>query len=420
MDGIHYVRYKRSSGSSRVGKCLFIDELLYPKMHEWEMCGLTVEEGQEIDLAALESYIALTLSSIVGTLEINPRNILLIPDYESRFMDKVIAVREKDGKLAAGEEVTEICNSIWDGQSLMDKSLFGPFEDKGFLLLRNRFFKSACFNTNIQQWFRDNGISDVETLRAAGGKTIATRIDDIKLITTPSSIKYLKFGSYEQWLANLDPMFGAVKFEKPTHFFNGRMVQAHYQLLCTLQMSEQDVRSFLQPTLDYVRLLKTDPDVVRFHIKYPENQEFELTPATSKNDVVYKMMGITNKFAKTKLFRDFQNDLVKSYMMNARCGHVLVNGNYSTLLGNGIEMLQAAIGRFSGKSVIGAGHIHAKRFEYGKTILGSRSPHVSIGNVWLSENVESEQIDRYFNMTNEIVYVNSIGENLLARLSGCD
>ena len=29
IDGIHYVRYKRSAGSSREGKCLFIDERLY-------------------------------------------------------------------------------------------------------------------------------------------------------------------------------------------------------------------------------------------------------------------------------------------------------------------------------------------------------------------------------------------------------
>ena len=28
-DGIKYVRFKRSAGSSRVGKCLFIDERLY-------------------------------------------------------------------------------------------------------------------------------------------------------------------------------------------------------------------------------------------------------------------------------------------------------------------------------------------------------------------------------------------------------
>ena len=35
-DGLHYVRFKRSSGSARVGKCLFIDERLYRQMHQCE------------------------------------------------------------------------------------------------------------------------------------------------------------------------------------------------------------------------------------------------------------------------------------------------------------------------------------------------------------------------------------------------
>lgn len=420
LDGVHYVRYKRSSGSSRVGKCLFIDELLYPAMHKWEMCGLTVNRGDEIDLAALEAYISLSLSSIIDTMEISPDNILVIDDYESVFEDKVIAVKEKRGKLAATQEECEIRNSIWDGQSLMDISLFGRYADKGFLLLRNRFFKSACFNANIRQWFTDNGITSIEQILRAGGKTRATKVEDIKLITTPSSIKYLKFGSLNQWLDNLDPMFGIVKHEKKTHFFEGRMVQAHYQLLQTLQMTQEEVKELLAPSLDYLRLLKTDPAVMRYHLKFPENTQFELTPVNSKNDVVYKMLGINDKFCKTRMYRKFVDDVNDSFMRNLRCGHILINGNYSTLLGNGIEMLEAAIGTFDGKSVLSPKSISSKRFAYGEELLGSRSPHVSIGNVWLTRNEQNKHIDTYFNMTPEIVYVNSIGENLLARLSGCD
>jgi hypothetical protein len=41
MEGAHYVRYKRSSGSSRQGKCLFIDERVYNHMAKWGECGLT-------------------------------------------------------------------------------------------------------------------------------------------------------------------------------------------------------------------------------------------------------------------------------------------------------------------------------------------------------------------------------------------
>ena len=45
---------------------------------------------------------------------------------------------------------------------------------------------------------------------------------------------------------------------------------------------------------------------------------------------------------------------------------------------------------------------------------------MSVGNVLLCNNVASKDIDRYFNLTEEIVCINSINENILQRLSGAD
>ena len=420
-DGILFRRFKRSSGSSRIGKCLFIDEKLYPRMHKWELCGLKVKEGQEIDLAALEAYIALTLSSIIGTLPLRPENFLVIDDYKSVFKDRVIATRiGSDNWLSSKPEEVEIENSIWDGQSLIDKSAMGEWQDRGMILLRNRFFKSACFNTNIQEFFADHGISDVSQL---SGFTLAQDIKDIKIITTPSSIKYVKFGELERWLRLLedDGNFGVVKHEKPTHFFNGRMVQIHYQLLNTLQLSQNDVDRLVKPSLDYLRLIQTDPAVLRYHIKYMGGgSELDGDDVTTTSDVVYQMLGVTDRFAQTKLYHNFKTDISKSFKKELARGHILVYGNYSTLLGNPIEMLYSAIGRFNGESQIGVGNIFCKQFEFDQTILGSRSPHVTMGNVLLAKNTDNEEIQRYVNATKEIVCVNSIGENILFRLSGAD
>lgn len=416
-DGIKYIRYKRSGGSSRIGKCLFIDEKLYSRMHKWELCGLKIKEGQDIDLAALESYISLPLSSIIDTIEINPENILVIKDYDSIFRDDVVVTTLDGTWLKSYPDNIEIKNSIWDGQSLMDISLFGKYSNYGMLLLRNRFFKSCCFNSNIQQWFIDNHITDISQLN---GFTLAKNIEDVRLITTPNSIKYLKFGKLEDWLNNIESLFGIVKHDKPTYNFDGRMVQTHYQLLNTLQLTKEEVQKFIQPSLDYARLLKTDPTVLRYFIKYPDDIEFETTSLNSKNDIIYKMIGLNNKFTKTKLFNEFKRDLTKAFIKNLKCGHVLVKGNYSTLISCPIEMLQFSIGKFEGKSVIGKGNIHSLNFDFNKTILGSRSPHVTIGNIWLPINVESEIVDKYVNLTKEIVCINTIEENTLERLSSAD
>lgn len=419
-DGIKYVRYKRSAGSSRVGKCLFVMEILSKRMSRWDRCGLTIKEGSPIDLSAYEAYISLPMSSIIDTLTIEPENILVVDDYKSKFEDEVVAVEERDNKLVAERKRVEVENTIWDGESLMDCSLFGKYADKGMLLLRNRFFKTCAFNTNIQKWFRDHDITMIQQLK---GFTLATDISQIKLITTPSSVKYLKFGGIEQWLHNIDNIFGIVKYEKETHFFDGRMVQCHYQLLNTLQLSYEEMKQFLQPSIDYIGAVRADPAVLRYHIGYAfkaEEDDDALNPYKTKNDIVFKMLGINDKFSQTKIYKDFRDAIVKGFFRNLKRGHVLLNGNYSTLLGNGLELLQESIGIFNGESVISSDSIHSTRFAYGTKVLGTRSPHVTMGNILLVNNEASEAIDKYFNMTNEIVYINSINSNILNRLSGAD
>lgn len=423
-NGIHYVRWKRSAGSARVGKCLFIAEPLYSRIHKSDMCGLKIKDGDQVDLAGLESYISLTLSSIIGLVEISPENILLIDDYDSKFKDKVVNVSEHDGKLGAAEEEVEITNCIWDGQSLIDPSLMGNYSQYGFILLRNKFFKSAAFNFNVQQFFKDHGITSVEQLN---GITKAERIEDVKLIVTPSSIKYLKFGSYDQWLENAGSMFGVVKHEKPPHFMGGQYVSVHYQLLNSLQMSKDETQEFLQPTLDYLNLLKTDPAVLRYHIKYNYGDDEDLNDdditefsAKSKNDIVYKMIGINSDFTRTKLYADFKNDIIESFVKTTRSGHVLVNGCYCTMVGNPIEMALSACGMFDGNQQIQSGTVYTTRFQFGKTLIGTRSPHISSGNCLVVCNKYYDDIDKYCNLTDWITVVNSINENTLNRLSGAD
>lgn len=421
-NGIHYCRFKRSNGSARVGKCLFIDEHLYPDMHRSEQCGLTVKEGDELDIAAFEAYISLSTSSIIDTLEIRPENILVVDDWTSTFHDNAVCTDlDEDKCLKTEEKDMVISNSVWDGQSLIDFSLMGKYLSKGMLLLRNKFFKSCCFNTNIQRFFEDNNITNVSQLK---GKTIAKDIKDIKLITTPSSIKFYKFGDLKTWLENIYPFFGIVKHDKDTHYFGGRMVQAHYQLLNTLQLSQDEVKHIAKDGLDYISLINTDVDVMRYHLKFSDTEddaEFENDNIMkNKNEIVFKLLNYDCEFHKTHIYYEFKKNLCHAYLKNMKKGHILLNGTYATLFGNPYEMLLQSIGKFDGTSVLEPGTVHNTRYPYGQEILGSRSPHVTIGNILITKNAECEAIDKYFNLSPNIICINSIGENILERLSGAD
>lgn len=418
-DGNKYVRFKRSSGSSRIGKCLFIESTLAHRMSIWERCGLNIRKGQKIDLAAWEAYVSLTTSSIIDTIELRPENILLIDDYDSQFEDRVLAVGLKGTWLDAEPKTTTIKNCIWDGQSLLDTSVFGDkYADRGMLLLRTRFFKSACFHANIQQFFQDMGITDVSQLN---GKTRAKKIEDIKLITTPSSLKYLKFGEWDQWLDKLEPTFGIVKYDKPSHYFDGRMVQCHYQLLNTLHMSYEETEELLAPSKHYFDMLDTNPAVFRYHVRCKgDSLPYDFKEFESINNICYYFLGVNNKFIDTEVFKQWKADMLRAYRDNIKKGHVLIHGTYATLLSNPYEMLLQSIGRFDGTSNLGKGNISCSMFGENEVLLGTRSPHVAAGNILLANNVKSPMIQRYFNLSPYIVCINTIEENILERLSGAD
>lgn len=420
-NGINYCRFKRSSGSARVGKCLFIDKRLYPDMHESEQCGLDVKHGDQLDIAAFEAYIALPTSSIIDIIDIKPENFLIVDDWESVFSEKAVCTDlGDDGWLCTTEKEMEISNSIWDGQSLIDISLMGKYSSNGMLLLRNKFFKSCCFNTNIQKFFKDNNITDISQLK---GETIATNIQNIKIITTPSSIKFYKFGELKTWFKHIYPYFGVVKYDKDTSYFNGRMVQAHYQLLNTLQLSKDELQEIVQDGLDYVDLLNTDVDVMRYHLKFKENissEEETDNIMKDKNETIYKLLNFDCDFSKTRIYYEFKKNLCSSYLKNMKKGHILLDGTYAVLFGNPYEMLLQSIDRFDGSSLLSKGTVHTTRYDYNTTILGSRSPHVTIGNILLARNVACDVIDKYFNLTTNIICINSINENILERLSGSD
>lgn len=426
LDGTHYVRYKRSAGSSREGKCLFIDERLYKAMDKWSSCGLKAQT----DLASWESYKALSLSSIKGMVDIPLEGILFVPDYKSIFTEEVISVELKDGKLVAEQKQTEITNDIWDGESLLDESVFeSGYSDKHMLLLRNKFFKSCAFRTKLQKWIKDKNIT-LDDIKKRGF-TLATDVNQIVMVTTPNSLKYLKFAgglsekNIRKWIESVDNTFGVVKWDKDTRFFHGDMVQSSYQLLNTLGLDKEQAEEILKPSFDYISLVRNDVEFMRYHFSdaYAREKDGEekKTPdgLAERAEVIFRLLFSCPYFNCTALYANFRDDVVSGLKSNLRRGHILLNGTNATLFGNGPELLKYIAGEKI-TSELKKGQIHSKRFANGAKLLCARSPHITMGNLYCVENNLNGDIWNYFDLGENIVCVNAIGENIQQRLNGCD
>ncbi len=427
IDGVHYVRYKRSAGSSREGTCLFIDERIYKIMTKWSNCGLKPAS----DLASWESYRALSLSSIKGTIDIPLSGILFVPDYKSTFTDEVISVELQGGELVAEQKKAQIANDIWDGESLLDESLFnGMYADKHFLLLRNKFFKSCAFKTKLQKWLKDKNIT-LDDLRSRGFITLATDISQIVMVTTPNSLKYLKFAdgfterNIRKWAENSNSTFGVVKWDKRTRYFGGRMVQSSYQLLNSVFLTERDCEKLLTPSIEYIKTIRNDADFMRYHFANAYAREKDADSQESNDeivdraDIIFSLLKHNYEFVNTKLYINFRNEVVKNLKHQLKRGKILLNGTNATLFGNGAELLTYIAGEEI-TSVLKQGQIRSARFPNKAKLLCARSPHITMGNLYLVENNLDGDIWDYFDLGNNIVCVNAINENIQQRLNGCD
>jgi hypothetical protein len=226
---VEYVKYKRSASKAREGSHLFIKKDLKEEMSAWDEFGIRYDaEDDNVPLVAIKAYESLTSSGIEKTVSIRGNEILLIDDVEKEVKIKASVTTEFENGEIIAEDDDEyvVTNIIWDGQSLADSSLFvnNESKEKGMMLLRNSFFKSCAFNTNIQKWFSDkSGDNKQKFILDMFGRKVKQA--DIKLITTPSSLKFLKFydkfpgadtkekkkNCYEKWLDTISDEFGVCK-----------------------------------------------------------------------------------------------------------------------------------------------------------------------------------------------------------------
>lgn len=456
---IHYVRYKRSAGMSRENKCIFIREDMLKKMFKWgtltdkypstnkllKKYNITIND----DVVSGEAYSALSLSSLEDMLHLDINNILFMEDVESFFATPGMnIIQDSEGNVITEIDVCQITNKLTDGESLLDESVFEECsrKSKGMMLLRNRYFKSCAFNTKLQRWFADNEITHVSQLN---GVTLATDISQIKMIVAESSLKFCKMleGDFEskirfwaEWLGDYGCDFGIVKSEKPTPYLGGNLVRTNYQMLNTLNLSEESVKQLLNPMTELKNAIRSDREFFRYFLSEFYGRKYESEDTDDeieyydekkqpdiygyKDQLVSSILEVCPDFSKTRMYRHFRSGWVSKINDQIKRGRLLVHGTNAVLFGNGYEFLQAAITPGYEIPIIRRidymdEMIWCPFFEDGAELLGIRSPHITMGNVLTVRNTYNEKY-RYFNLTPQIVYVNAKDSNIQHVLNGAD
>lgn len=427
----NYKLYIRSSSKSRNGECLFIKEELHEAMTLWNRMNIDIPEGVKIDLASIRGYESLNSSGIIDTIEINPNNVLMIEDIELSFNQMAdVVTQNKNGELVNNYEDTTIKNDIWDGQGLLDSSYFPNGE--GFKLLRNHFFKSAAFNTNIEEYYRNQAEDlgkDYDTWVIEDMFGNEMKVKDIHMITTPNSLKALKFSylvgndsdMFNHWKQEVNKdnnQFGVVFSESQSRHVNEDgeiMRELSYQIVNSLPATPEDIAELSQFELVYIEQLKNNDDVFIQHIEDEANDQ-------NGNEMYVSIYNKNTDIVGTAAFKELRKRTIANHVIKCKTGRIRVKGDYLVMMGNGLEMLKASIGQFDINNISLQSHeVYTPMFENGQKLAGFRNPHTSASNILsVTNNLENYEIAKYFNLTDNIVIVNGVNSDINDRLSGSD
>lgn len=449
LDGTKYVFYKRGASKARTGSDLFIKKTMYEELMKRSRLlhnnngGLVIKEGEEADITSLNAYQSLILSGLEDVIEISKDSIFIIPELSSKpFKTLASATYQKENKLITETKEIERINDMTDGESLIDESLFKQArrEDKGMMLLRNDFFKSCGLNTKIQEFFKEIFKDEYETkiLKDMFGNEIPAK--DIKIIITPSSLKYLKFAykfkskkeCYEDWMNNVDELFGIVKSDKVGNY--GTWNRLTYQIINSMPFTKEDIRSIAAPEIDYVIKLKNNLAYFMNHVNLSKESidrlddlidEFEedenIDEANCKSSkIINDILSINSDFQYTQLFKIWRRDQIDSYVKELRKGKLRIEDTlYGTIFGNPFEMLLSSVGLFDGTCLGKGTEIYCPFYKDETHLATFRNPHINAGNVMVSYNKYHKEY-KWFNLTNNTIILNVSDNDFPDRGQGFD
>ena len=474
---IHYKMLYRNSSKAKIGQVMFINAKLYKKAYDWLTMGLGKKMSRyNAKIVEMSAYAPLTTSTIVGKFYCPVEDILILKDQDSFFrtMAKIVKAEEyidqekvidekateaakqkaisegkflKDGitpkytrrykkvdvikkKCVVVDEETELKNTMWDGEALIESDIL-PEWVNGMALLRNHFFKACGVRTYIQKFFKDwceQTGNDYDTYEIKDMFGVYHKLKDIKIITTDNAIKWKKFmnimgetpeDAYKYWCdrVNADGSYwGIVKTDHPSKL--GSVQQMSYQMINTLPCEKEDIFKLAQTSVDYVNTLKEDNDVF---------EEFLRKNSTVVNH--YEMMANlydhNHEFAESTWFRYEKRQIMRSYIDRLRTGKITINADNLTIFGNPYALLLYSVGdNWENDSTLnkedGVIQCYTSRFRDKEFLCGIRNPHNSPNNICYLHNIYSVEFEKYFKFSDNILAVNCIHTDIQDRANGCD
>ena len=421
---IHYNRLYRTPGKAKKGTCMFICDRLYEKAKNFLQMNIQLPD-ENTPIVEIGAYSSLSASSIIDKIQIKPHEILILKDVESFCKKNVTSVElnKKKECVAVKRENYDVSNILFDGQALIDTSIFPEWAD-GFVVLRHHFFKCAAFHSNLQLFFRDyfgDKYWKATVTDMFGNKRY---VKNIKLITTENSIKWIKFSNlgvdFKYWCKQISKNgfnFGIVKTGHESKL--GDVQQMSYQMVNALNLD--DMPQIMNKSVKYVERLKKDDDEFLDFLEHRANFMNDF-------DAIRSIVKQNHLFIESDYFRNRRKAIIQSYILQMKNGKVIQNAENLTIVGSPYAMLLHSVGKLDVNNPSDptfdveekAIQCYTERFNEDEYLAAMRSPFNSASNLCSLHNVYHVYLARYFNLGRLVVAVNLIHTDFQPRNNGSD
>lgn len=342
VNSMPYMRLSCSDGDARSRKAYFIDAELFEPIMEILQCGMPPDT----------KFVATKCNAYFGKCHSTslpmPRlpAIVVIPDCEVQVPGKYTYVsagseemsEERDGVVeinpfdGAGIITVEFASEIADALGL-------AYTPSAFQIRALPGWKGEVFTYDLKSYATEYGVRKITD---AWGKEYDFFDDNIDMVCTASQFKFYKqYASMLDWEAaftqeinGYTPTFNISNYTDAPELLD-KTVNTSYQYLQTLDLSDDEVSTLAQPTVNELVRMSNDPVYL---YQCAKDYFGDMLPSH------FQAVGIDQDCIGDPYIYNKCKEFLKSRICEARGGKLLVSGNYQVVCPDLYALAQHAFG----------------------------------------------------------------------------
>ena len=418
ISDVSYKRLLSTSASIKKNEVFYINEEYREQIMNNLECGYNKES--KFVPAKLSAYMALTMSS--SNPVTNTYNVCVVNDIEHTITTPVL---ELDDSQQEEPIITQIDDykmnlNCSDGCGLIDpifaetwaKDLHLDYVPSAFIT-RQAFCKGVLSRFPFKEYCEEYNIKYIEDV---WGKK--WEVDSIDIILTTSMLKLSSsYSSWEEYFnkATLNHYTFAVTKYTPKTLDMERTT--NYQFIQGLDWTDEDIKGFLQPTLDEITDIKGMDH--RKALVYLRGMSLNEDSDVIREDYTTALM-INPLLMKDSYVQTSIHNMIKKRIDDIKKGTVKVRGNYQTAIGDPILLMQSITGQEL-NGLLKAGEFYSNFWNQLNVdyVIGFRAPQVSYNNIARMKLKNTNEMKRWYRYLGEVFILNGY-DATTARMSGMD